>query len=339
MNLKVDKALVQKYLNGTCDAQELACITEFLKNPDAQQLFDEVWDEQWADRIKSGLDVIEPGQMKLWKTTMQEKIGEAGLADEEIQKPFFKRIKVWQYAAIWATLLVGISLWMVQFKKAAVPEAPVYVEKYNPNGRRTIITLPDSSQVYLGAGSKLRYTEKFSGVTREVNLEGEAFFEVVKNPEKPFIIHTGTITTRVLGTSFKVDAFLNQPLTVLVSTGKVRVDRHVGHQTESLAVLTPGQTVTWNEKSHLKTLGTTQVADISGWKDGRLVFNETRLSEITAILERWYAVKIDFKNKKTGDRLMKVNLTANVPINTLMKILSISGQFKFNMQKNQITII
>ena len=314
-------------------------MTEFLKHQDAQQLFDEVWDEQWAHQIKANQDVDHTEQMKVWKREIYQQISEPSLNEAAAHVPFFKKIRVWQYAAIWTILFAGIYLWTNPFKKEVPAVGLSYIEKYNPNGSRTIITLSDSTKVYLGAGSKLRYTERFSGNSREIGLEGEAFFEVTKNPKKPFIIHTGNITTRVLGTSFKIDAFLNKPISVMVSTGKVRVDRHFNHKTESIAVLTPGQTVTWNEAQHLKKLGTTQIENVTGWKDGRLVFDKIPLSEVTTVLERWYAVKIDFKNDRIGNRLMKVNLTANVPINTLMRILAVSGQFKFNIQNNHITII
>lgn len=340
MNLKVDKALIKKYLDGDCDNIELELVRDFLKQENTQQIFDEVWNEQWTDKIKADNVVSNPAQNADWKNKIHQRIDSLNpeAAVVPIHTPFLKRIANWQYAAIFAVLFIGAGLWVVTSKKTDEPTIIAYVEKHNANGRRTIITLPDSSTVYLGPDSKLRYAEKFSGNTREINLEGEAFFEVTKNPNKPFIIHTGVITTKVLGTSFKVEAFLNKPVIVSVSTGKVRVDRHTAGKTESIAVLVPGQTVTWNETNHLKTLGKAVVTDISGWKDGRLVFNQVPLSEIAGILERWYDVDISFNGKKTASKLMKVNLTANVPINTLMKILSVSGQFKYRIQGNHITI-
>jgi len=343
MNLKIDKALIKKYLAGLCNKEELKLVRDFLKQENAQQLFDEVWNEQWVNETNANDTDHHSQQMADWKRKIHQRINEESLNSEiTVAKntpiPFIKRITNWQYAAIWVTLFIGAGLWVITSKRSNESLVVAYVEKHNPSGRRTIITLPDSSQVYLGPESKLRYAEKFNGSTREINLEGEAFFEVTKNPKKPFIIHTGIITTKVLGTSFKVDAFINKPVTVSVSTGKVSVDRHATNKTESIAILMPGQTVTWNETDHIKTLGSVVVKDISGWKDGRLVFNKVPLSEIANILERWYDVEISFKNKKNASKLLKVNLTANVPINTLMKILSVSGQFKYHIQGNHITI-
>jgi transmembrane sensor len=339
MNLKVDKALIEKYLAGTCNEEELLQVRHFLKEENSQQLFNEVWDEQWGDKIKANIRTADDEQIAVWKNTFLGMVSERFPAEDKAPVPFFKKIGTWKYAAIWIALIVGIGFFYVNLTKKPKETVLAFEERYNPNGTRTKIILPDSSQVYLGAGSRLRYAVRFSGNTREIDLEGEAFFEVTKNPKKPFIIHTGNVTTKVLGTSFKITAFVNKPITVLVSTGKVRVDRHLSNQTESIAVLTPGQTVTWNEKKQEKVLGTAVVSDITGWKDGLLVFNETRLSEITEILERWYNVKIEFQNKRTAHKLMRVNLTANVPVNTLMKILSVSGQFKFHIRGNHITII
>lgn len=341
MNLNVDKALIKKYFEGTCNKDELIRVNAFLKQHNAQLLFDELWDEEWA--LKKNLaapQVNTPEEIEGWKKTIHQKINEEAQRETTIPAvPFFKKIKTWQYAALWTAMIIGAGLWFVQSGQRFKAPALVYAEAYNSKGHRTTITLSDGSKVYLGAESKLRYTKQFSTNIREVNLEGEAFFEVTKNPDKPFVIHTGNVTTKVLGTSFKIDAFLNKPVTVFVSTGKVRVDHHLANQTESIAVLTPGQTVTWNEAMHTKTLGSALVTDITGWKEGHLVFNKTPLSEIAATLERWYDVKISFKDKKKAGRLMKINLTANIPINTLIRILAVSGQFKYQIEGHQITII
>src|SRR6202000_336004 len=94
----------------------------------------------------------------------------------------------------------------------------------NPRGQRSVVRLSDSTIVYLGPDSKINFPGRFNGKTRELNLEGEAFFQVKKDHQHPFIIHTGDVSTTVLGTSFKITAFKGEPLTVSVATGKVRVD-------------------------------------------------------------------------------------------------------------------
>lgn len=161
---------------------------------------------------------------------------------------------------------------------------------------------------------------------------------MTKNPKRPFIIRTGNIVTRVLGTSFKVDAFLNQSVSVLVSSGKVRVDRQVNRVLHPIAVLLPGQSVVWNEKTGQRELGSTAISDILGWKNGKLVFRKTKLADITVVLERTYNVAIEIKSPAAAERQIRVNLTTDIPLSKLIKMLSVAGNFNYKINQNHVSI-
>ena len=339
MSLENQKALIKKYLDGQCSPEERKQVKMILKRDDAQKLFDQIWDEEWAHQINPEQNNATPQQQQRWKQMLDQRIFEDTSAPTPQIKPFYQRNQFWRYAAIWIVLISGIAFWQMASKKeTTVEQAIAFNEMQNPKGQRTQIVLPDSSVVYLGAMSKIRFAKKFIGNTREVALEGEAFFEVTKNPHKPFIIHTGNISTQVLGTSFKIDAFVGKPIKVLVSTGKVRVDRHVNHQIQPIAMLLPGEMVTWNESTSKKVLANVAVADVMGWKDGKLHFSETKLADIAQILERWYNVNIAIANHGLANRLIKVNLTTNISIEKIMNILSIAGDFHYQINGKEIHI-
>ena len=331
----IDKSLIRKYLEGNCTSAEILEVRKYLQRSDAQQLFDEVWDEDWAARIKP-LPVAKK-ELEQWQRKMDERMYQAAM-EEPRTMPFFKQAKVWRYAAVWLVLILGAGIWT--FKAVQQPSVVevALIERINPNGKRTVLTLPDSSIVHLGPGSTLRFAQQFNGSNRMVELQGEAFFEVTKNPTKPFIIRTGNIATQVLGTSFKIDAFAGKPVSVSVSTGKVRVDRHVNNKVEPIALLLPGEAVTWDEQRSQKMLASVAVADVLGWKEGRLFFNETKLADIADILERWYNVDIKIKSKTLANRLVKVNLTTNISIAKIMNILSVAGDFHYQINGNEILI-
>ncbi|WP_256009822.1 FecR family protein [Desertivirga xinjiangensis] len=335
MSSGIDKSLVKKYLDGNCTPAELQQIRKHLRREDTANIFDEVFEEDWAGLSRS--DQTDSEQMDRWKKMMEQRIYQDELSQPQVL-PMFRRPGLWRYAAVWLIVMLGAGIWAINKQDKKEPAHIAFIEKTNPRGQRTVLTLPDSSVVHLGAASRLRFAQNFNEKDRTVELEGEAFFEVTKNPAKPFVIKTGTIQTRVLGTSFKVQAFEGHPMSVQVSTGKVRVDRKVGSKAQAIALLLPGQQVIWDELLQRKELANVSVDDIEGWKKGRLVFSKTRLSDVTAILERWYNVDIDIKNQATAQKLMKVNLTADIPINRVIKMLSTSGQFTYRIHENQIII-
>ncbi len=339
MSLENQKALIKKYLDGQCSPEELKQVRAILKKDDAQQLFDQIWDEEWAYQINPRQNNATSQQQQRWKQMLDQRIFEDASVPTPQIKPFYQRNQFWRYAAVWLVLILGVAFWQVSSKKeTTVEQTFAFTEMQNPKGQRTQIILPDSSIVYLGAMSKIRFAKKFASNIREVALEGEAFFEVTKNPKKPFIIHTGNISTQVLGTSFKIDAFAGQPIKVLVSTGKVRVDRHINHQIQPIAMLLPGEMVTWNENTAKKVLANVDVTEVTGWKDGKLHFDETKLADIAKILERWYNVNIEIANPTLAKRLIKVNLTTNISIVKIMNILSVAGDFHYQINGKEIHI-
>ncbi len=339
MSLENQKALIKKYLDGQCSPEELKQVRAILKKDDAQELFDQIWNEEWAHQIDPQQNSAPSQQQQRWKQMLDQRIFDDASVPTHTIRPFYQRSQFWRYAAVWLVLILGVAFWQISLKKeTAVEQVVAFSEMQNPKGQRTQIILPDSSIVYLGAMSKIRFAKKFASNIREVALEGEAFFEVTKNPKKPFVIRTGNISTQVLGTSFKIDAFAGQPIKVLVSTGKVRVDRHVNHQIQPIAMLLPGEMVTWNESTSKKVLANVAVTDVKGWKDGKLHFDETKLADITQILERWYNVEISIVNPSLANRLIKVNLTTNISIAKIMDILSMAGGFRYQINGKHIII-
>lgn len=336
-----EKDLIRKYINKQCTTEELQELEKLMLRPGIQHLFDEVLDE--------GFIALTP-QTDTEQTHLDELLGKFNNKLNRVHTPVtptlsaetnpdrvFKIKKYLPYAAIWALVVSGFFAYQfVSVKNGSAIQKVAMREMVNPYGQRSKIILPDSSEVFLGAGSKLTIPEKFTGNLREISLQGEAFFQVIKNPKRPFIIHTGTVQTRVLGTSFKIEAFKNKPLTVSVVTGKVRVDDYAGNIHTSLAVLTPGQKVTYDNGQAIA--GKAIIDDTKAWKDGRQVFSGQALAEITDVLERWYNVKVEYKTAQKAEEKISVILNADKPLDNIMKVLSATGHFKYAINGKIITI-
>ena len=160
-------------------------------------------------------------------------------------------------------------------------------------GQKSTITLADGSVVRLNASSKLTYPQQFDDSIRAVALEGEAYFEIAKNKNKPFIIRSNGSTIRVLGTSFNVNSFNSDKTVVTVVTGKVNVasDRV---ELESVVLSANQQGVV--QKDGIGKKDITNTERFLAWTEGKLVFDEMKMSEVVSILERWYGVEITLQD-------------------------------------------
>ena len=185
----------------------------------------------------------------------------------------------------------------------------------------------------INSESTLHFPVEFSSENREVYLEGEAFFDVVKN-EKPFIVKTSFGDVRVLGTSFGINAYVDAPesYTTLVR-GKVSVEREGG---EPVVILPGEQVVTSKDGKMIKQQ--VDVEEFVGWKDGIYVFKEKSLGEIMKTLERWYNISVDFQEKSLVDLPFTGNLKRYDDINVFFDALTRTGDMKYRVEGNQVIL-
>ncbi len=158
-------------------------------------------------------------------------------------------------------------------------------------GQQLQVVLSDSTIVHLNSGSSLHYPATFdhSGI-REVTLSGEGFFEVTKNPNKPFIVNSGEIRTKVLGTKFVVKRFNNDSPSVIVTEGRVNVS-HENNTQISVDIL-PDEKVTFDKTAHTFVKTTVASENYMAWIEGDIVFNNSNLIEVAKILERRFNISV-----------------------------------------------
>jgi len=203
----------------------------------------------------------------------------------------------WNVAAILLVML-GSVLWLGwdELKQANTEEPAIAQHRIiqeNPRGQKHQFALPDGSTVWLNAESRLEYPEPFSPDTREVTLQGEAFFEVVSDQTRPFIIKTDEVTTTVLGTSFNISAYPEDcAISVSVATGKVEVD---GPHVQKIMLL-PTEQANYEKEDQSIEKTNFNPEEILGWKDGLIYFKEASFKHIVEELERWYNVEITVDN-------------------------------------------
>ena len=271
-----------------------------------------------------------------------------------------KFLKKYFLSGIAAALVIGLgSLWFYNNQTNTVSKEVTYkelledtneglVEQANNSDKPQIITLSDGSSVLLQPNSKLSYPKIFTGNERKVYLSGEGFFEISKNPKKPFFVYANEIVTKVVGTSFRVKAYSDQPeVEVLVRTGKVKVKSNdmVSKSDQGEVVLLPNQALRF-QRSNLvfnKITNITQdqelTKSVGNIEQLSFEFTDIPVSQIFETIQQAYLVDIDYPKNKLKDCHLTTSLS-DQPLMEKLKIIcnSIGNNTSFEMNGNQIII-
>ncbi|WP_339750630.1 FecR family protein [Algoriphagus aquimarinus] len=165
----------------------------------------------------------------------------------------------------------------------------------NDIGKVSTFFLPDGSKVWLSTGSQIEYAEDFPR-NRQVRLSGEAFFEVMRNPDFPFVITTGEISTQVLGTSFNLKSYENAGVELSVYSGKVKFFNQKSKL--DAAVLLKGEKVSWISGEGISDIEKFDIEQLPDWRQGKITFDNAGIDVIQSTLERWYKVDIKIEGKE-----------------------------------------
>lgn len=206
-----------------------------------------------------------------------------------------------------------------------------------PRGGEFQISLEDGTRVWLNSESTLKYPEVFTGTTREVFLEGEAYFEVAKNTDCPFIVHSGIQNVRVLGTSFGITNYADdQNLTTTLVSGKVQVE-FPGFSDE-VFFLEPGFQLACDRQNRQIGKRAVNVYEYIAWKDGKYVFTRKRLEDILATLSRWYDFHVFFQNPEVKEVLFSGELRRFDSFNDILRLIEKTSDVKFSTTGNTVLV-
>lgn len=330
------KKLFKLYLEGnTSPEQEEELFSFIRKQEDMDESFREVTENTWNEDNNWRDDSLS-AQVEL--QSVWTKIGE----EEEFLK---KANSSWlKYAASFILVCAAALGWYsVKTETREENQQVVLMTRITGRGERVKLLLPDSSVVYLNAVSKLSFPQHFEkGKNREIHLEGEAFFEVKQDASRPFIVHSGHLQTRVLGTSFNVDAYPeSKRFSVSVRTGKVGVSSSDKGKLKHLSFLTPGKNLVYQLGDSSYAVNEGRPADFNSWTENRFIFKNELLGLILTRLERSYNVSFKVKNEK----ILKCRFNATFYNKNIKQITEqlhtmSSGKihYEFNAPKTIITL-
>lgn len=283
-DLDIDQVILN-YLQGEATTNEIEFLRKWMsKNEDNETIFESVktyWENSNLNITSSDVD---SAYIKLKTLSFQQ-------SPEHSINPFNKRRRKsrwYKYAAVFIVFftIVGMIYFANDSEEQKHENSFVQeVIKVNPKGQKLTTFLPDGSKVILNSQSKIKYHRPFNETERLIELDGEAYFEVKKDDQKPFRVLANGVSTTALGTSFNVNSKIRNVVEVALVSGKVRVSKSL----DQSIVLSPGKSTRVNKYGKFEILEFDPVEKV-GWIDGVLIFKNNTLSEIIARLEDWYGV-------------------------------------------------
>lgn len=261
--------------------------------------------------------------------------------------------KIISVLSVLVLLLGGYCAYLLAHKAPQQRDEPAMAAIFTRNGSRTRAQLPDGTEVWLNGGSRLTYNPGMNNQdSREVTLEGEAFFDVARNAARPFYIHTSRMDIRVLGTTFNVKAYTQDPTTeATLITGSVEVTLNDGLK-RSVKLL-PSQKIVLQHpggapgNSRPALVEGYRVESIRGqqdniiaetaWCNNYLVFDNDRFDNIALKMERWYGIRVHLN----GEKLKSYHFTGtfqNEPFTEVLEALKVTTSFHCRITGNEVFI-
>jgi ferric-dicitrate binding protein FerR (iron transport regulator) len=354
--------LLSKKLSNAADADEAAEYYDLLKaHPEwtavAEQIT-QIWTthKKGKDNYNAEL-AFEQHLSKLkdngiFLTELETPVAPPTGGEEGTGRPARKKVKPFLFAGL-AVCFLGFFIWwgLQPTPQEAMP-AKALSEVSTRAGSKTRVVLPDSSIVWLNAGSRLTYDEQFGRTNRTISLTGEAFFDVRKS-KVPFIIIATGVRIKVLGTAFNVRSYPNETTTeTTLIRGEVEItlDKRPGElfvlkpkEKLTVSVVPPGKSEKGKGKqepiavlSGLRLAADETVLETS-WVENKLVFEDEPFERLAYSLERWYNVTIEFQHKQLGKERLSGSFTTET-VQEALEALQLTTPFRYTIKGRQIII-
>ncbi|MGV3587189.1 MAG: FecR family protein, partial [Adhaeribacter sp.] len=310
----MENTLLEKYFRGECSPEEVERVLAWFKEsepaaPQEQDLY-RLWEEAETGEAPKefaphSAAILARINENIEKQAASDAATDYAAAETKVLA-LPKTQTQWQWwlkAAATIFLPVGF-LWFFsnQFTNKNKPAIRL-VTIQSGAGIRKNIALEDGSRITLNANSQVSYPAHFTPYKREITLTGEAFFEVAKDAQRPFVVKTGSLLTQALGTSFNINYRPGkQNVAIALATGSVKIERSKPGNKNQLAILEPGQQLQYSQTTLAYKVTAFDTQEVLSWREGILYFKQANLEEVIQKLESWYGIKIQVVGKIPGQK-------------------------------------
>lgn len=351
MNLdEFDYSLLARFMDDECTNYEQERIEAWAKshpeNRKKLEQFRHIWNttayrEEFARGLFDAEEEWDELQARLAKEGAFQGTSRSEPGDYQFRRSALHSMsrKVARFAAVFLIAgLVGLLAYQNWYQPEPKAKEPVLREVNTANAQRANLTLGDGTKVMLNAGSRIRFPNQFEADHREVFLEGEAYFEVARNPDKPFVIHAGETVTRVLGTRFTVRSYPeDQQVRVVVEEGRVSFGLAKSNNPSAKAILTANELGRYHANgSEIETAIVEDLQLYLGWREGYLKFRQKPMGKVAYALEHRYGVKVAFEDP----RIKKKTLTAFLKsrsIRNVLDVIAMSLDINYKLENDKVT--
>lgn len=329
MDKKQLEKITNRYYKGISTAIEERMLFEKISQSTEAYEFFRDFEQQFA---QTSLNTR--GNNEKWHTFQKKHINSKRIRQRKLIRTATK------YAAIFAFgILIASAYQMYSHYRATIAQPAEWYHTYVPRGEKSKLILPDGTKVWLNAETTLKYPVSNAGKERIMKLEGEAYFEVKKNKDRPFVVETPHYDVVVKGTSFNIMAYndINRTETSLV-TGKVTIRNIKKGKNKSPITLNAGKKMIFNKENHALNIETADMEQDMAWKNNLFVFSETNFEELCKRLERWYDVDVTLADKE----LKKIRYTGKFrneeTIWQVLDIIKITTPIEYELENRKVTI-
>ncbi len=317
--------LMLSQLNGTVSEHELNELEQWLESdPLNKKEYTKLKAIMRGKPIKHTQQETEMAYSRIEKM-IKEKTDDSIL--QPVKAKSYFRIKM--AIGIAASIILAIAIYISTDKSWNNTPPMATITKVCPRGEKLHLTLSDGSQVWLNSDSRIAFPEYFEKGSRSINLEGEAFFVVVKNEQKPFVVNTSNTQIRVIGTSFNVNNHIIDNITeTTVLSGTVLVSSSLKNQTVTLV---KNQLVKVDAKGQLLKEENIDSESIIDWKDNNLYFNDVSLAEVFKEIEPWFDIEIQVNDESIYQKKLRAkfsNPSFNQLLDHISKVMGIDYQIE-----------
>jgi transmembrane sensor len=220
----------------------------------------------------------------------------------------------------------------IDYSLSGKQNAVTYNTLSTPRGGQYSITLSDGTKVWLNSSSSLRFPTSFTTNQREVELTGEGYFEVAKNPSKPFKVHVNEMEVQVLGTHFNIMAYQDEAMSkTTLLEGSVRINKNT-----ATALLKPGQQIKIRRGENTGSIEEANIEEAIAWKNGMFYFNGATIEVIMRQLQRWYDIDVVYEGAVSEH--FNGAISKNVGIAKVFEMLELTGAVHFRIQGKKIHV-
>lgn len=328
--LEFDDLMID-YLSGTLSGQDTQAFYTLLR-------CDVRYQQRYAEMSSLYAKSLIPYFEKEKKANYAKLIKQLHIGQKE-KRVLFSWQKVYRIAAVVALVLTtSISAYYLYKDVVASRQEMALCQMEVPLGAQAKVILPDGSVVQLNSGTILSYDPSLAhNSKREVYLSGEAHFEVRKNPEHPFIVHTNDIHVKVLGTIFNVRAYpQDRQIEVGLIEGKVNVFSL--SETQGNVILMPNERLLYDKELKRMWTDTVDARRMSQWTTGRLSFVNTSLVDILKEIERKYNVRIVVDSRRMKEEIFSGSISAKLTIDEILNYIDVDNKYRWERSGNLITI-